>query len=126
MKDMHLLTEVQFDHQERIMVAEPFTCTQCEMLLSRSRSGGSPKQENYLHETLHVGKSNIILMGILLVHHKPNLLNRKTFLENLLKLDNSPEPYLTITFPDFGFRIQLIFTNIYSQPISLLVLKELL
>ena len=78
MKDMDLLIEVQFDHQEGIMVAEPFTCTQREMLLSRSRSGWSPKQENYLHETLHVGKSNIILISILLVHHKPNLLNGKT------------------------------------------------
>jgi len=88
MKDMQLLTEVQSDHQERIMVAEPFTCIQCETFLSKSGSGGSPKQENYLHETLHVGKSNFTLMGILLGHHKPNFLHGKTFLEKLLKLDN--------------------------------------
>ena len=66
---MQLLTEVQFDQQERIMVGEPFTVIQCKMLLSKSAREGRPKQENYLHETLHVGKSNIILMGILLGHH---------------------------------------------------------
>lgn len=68
------------------------------------RKWESPKQENYLHEILHVGKSNIILMGILLGHHKPNFLHGETFLETLLKLDNYPEPYHNITFPDFGFR----------------------
>jgi hypothetical protein len=103
-KDKQLLTDVQSDHQERIMVAEPFTCIQCEMLLSKSGRGRNPMQGNCLHETLHVGKSNIILRGILLGHHKPNFLHWKTFLETLLKLDNYPEPYHTITFPDFGFR----------------------
>jgi len=38
---MQLLTEVQFDHLERITVAEPFTCIQCEMLLSKSGRGKS-------------------------------------------------------------------------------------
>jgi hypothetical protein len=64
-----LLTEVQFDQQERITVAEPFTFIQCKLLLSKSGREGSPKQENYLHETLHVGKFSVILMGILLGHH---------------------------------------------------------
>lgn len=107
-----LLTEAQCDHQERITVAEPFKCIQREILLSKSERADPPKQENYLHETLHVGKSNIILMGILLGYQKPNFLHRKTFLETPLKLDNYPELYHTITFPDFGFRTQLIFTYI--------------
>jgi hypothetical protein len=41
--------------------------------------GGEPqKQENYLHENFHVGKSNIIIMGILVEHQKTNFLHGKT------------------------------------------------
>jgi hypothetical protein len=47
-------------------------------------------------------------------------------MEKLFKSDNYSEPYHTITFPDFGFKTHFIFTYIYSQPISLLVLKKFL
>jgi len=45
---MQLLTDVHFDHQERITAAEPFTRIQCETLLSKSGGGGQSRKTIYM------------------------------------------------------------------------------